>query len=192
LVSQQTVGATLGKISVEKSFMAGVIGIFLVSLFMIIYYRLPGVLAVLALGIYTLIILALFKLIPITLTLSGIAGFILSIGMAVDANVLIFERIKEELNDGNNLLSSIEKGFKHAWMSIRDSNISTIITCVILAWFGVGILKGFAITLGIGVLLSMFSAIIVTRTFLLLVVRRGLEKRLWFFGMNKKNKLEAK
>jgi preprotein translocase subunit SecD len=192
LVSQQTVGATLGKVSVEKSFMAGVIGLLLVSLFMIIYYRLPGLLAVLALGIYALIILALFKLIPITLTLSGIAGFILSIGMAVDANVLIFERIKEELNNGNSLLSSIEEGFKHAWVSIRDSNISTIITCVILAWFGVGILKGFAITLGIGVLLSMFSAIVVTRTFLLLVARRGLEKRLWFFGINKKNKLESK
>ncbi len=191
LVSQQTIGATLGKISVEKSFMAGIIGLALVCLFMIVYYRLPGILAVLALGIYALIILALFKLIPVTLTLSGIAGFILSIGMAVDANVLIFERIKEELNEGNSLIVSIEEGFKHAWLSIRDSNISTIITCVILAWFGVGILKGFAITLGIGVLVSMFSAIVVTRTFLLLIARRGLEKRLWLLGI-KKNKLESK
>ena len=186
LISQQTVGATLGKTSVEKSFLAGIIGLALVCLFMIAYYRLPGVLAVLALGIYALIILALFKLIPITLTLSGIAGFILSIGMAVDANVLIFERIKEELNNGNSLFSSIEEGFKHAWVSIRDSNISTIITCLILAWFGVGILKGFAITLGIGVLLSMFSAIVVTRTFLLLIARKGIEKHLWLFGIKKK------
>lgn len=187
LVSQQTVGATLGKTSVEKSFMAGLIGLTLVCLFMILYYRLPGVLAVLALGIYALLILALFKLIPVTLTLSGIAGFILSIGMAVDANVLIFERIKEELNEGNTLVSSIDEGFKHAWVSIRDSNISTIITCVILAWFGVGILKGFAITLGIGVLLSMFSAIFITRTFLLLIARKKIESHLWLFGIRKNN-----
>jgi preprotein translocase subunit SecD len=188
LISQQTVGASLGKTSIEKSFMAGIIGLVLVCLFMIAYYRLPGVLAVFALIIYALIVLALFKFIPVTLTLAGIAGFILSIGIAVDANVLIFERIKEELNDGNNLHSSVEEGFKHAWISIRDSNISTIITCIILAWFGVGILKGFAITLGIGVLISMFSAITITRTFLRIFARKGIEKRPWLFGVKKKNK----
>lgn len=190
LISQQTVGATLGQESVEKSFLAGIIGLVLVCLFMIAYYRLPGLLSVFALVLYALIVLALFKLIPITLTLAGIAGFILSIGMAVDANVLIFERIKEELNEGNNLYSSVEEGFKHAWISIRDSNISTIITCVILAWFGVGILQGFAITLGIGVLVSMFSAITITRTLLRIFARKGIEKRPWLFGV-KKNKKEV-
>jgi protein-export membrane protein SecD len=188
LVSQHTVGAALGKVSVEKSFLAGILGLVLVCLFMIIYYRLPGVLSVLALGIYALIILAFFKLIPVTLTLAGIAGFILSIGMAVDANVLIFERIKEELRAGKTLRASIDSGFKHAWTSIRDSNLSTIITCVILAWFGVGIIKGFAITLGIGVLISMFSAITITRTFLRLFAGRRIGKRLWLFGIGKINK----
>ena len=187
LLSQNTIGATLGKASVEKSFLAGLIGLALVSLFMIIYYRLPGVLAVLALGFYALMVLALFKLIPVTLTLAGIAGFILSVGMAVDANVLIFERVKEELRLGKTVKSAIDSGVKHAWVSIRDSNVSTIITCVILAWFGVGIIKGFAITLGLGVLVSMFSAIVVTRTLLYLVLGKRLGKKAWLLGINSLN-----
>ena len=185
LLSQNTIGATLGKSSVEKSFLAGLIGLLLVSIFMIIYYRLPGVLAVLALGFYALMVLALFKLIPVTLTLAGIAGFILSVGMAVDANVLIFERVKEELRLGKTMKSAIDSGVKHAWVSIRDSNVSTIITCVILAWFGVGIIKGFAITLGLGVLVSMFSAIVVTKTLLYLVLGKKLGKRSWLLGIKK-------
>lgn len=181
IVSQSTVGATLGQASVEKSFLAGVFGLILVSIFMIVYYRLPGVLSVVALAIYSLIVLALFKLIPVTMTLAGVAGFILSIGMAVDANVLIFERMKEELRAGKSLRASIEGGFKHAWASIRDSNVSSLITCFILAWFGTGIIKGFAITLGIGILVSMFSAITVTRTFLRLFSGRWLGDHLGLF-----------
>lgn len=166
LISQQNVGASLGKISIEKSLLAGILGLICIALFMIFYYRLPGILAVCALFIYGLIILALFKLIPVTLTLAGVAGFILSIGVAVDANVLIFERMKEEYRGGKPLALAIDDGFKYAWSAIRDSNVSTLITCVILAWFGTSIIKGFAITLGIGVLVSMFSAITITRTFL--------------------------
>ncbi len=185
LVSQHNVGATLGKVSVEKSFLAGIIGLVLVAIFMIIYYRLPGIISVIALIIYSMVILAAFKLIPVTLTLAGVAGFILSIGMAVDANILIFERTKEELRQGNSLKSAVEIGFKRAWPSIRDSNISSIITCVILAWFGTSIIKGFAVTLGIGVLISMFSAITVTRTFLRLSVTEWLEKHPSLMGNNK-------
>ncbi|MBU1119139.1 protein translocase subunit SecD [Patescibacteria group bacterium] len=181
LVSQTTIGPTLGKISIERSFIAGVIGLVLVAFFMIVYYRLPGVLAVISLAIYTMIVLALFKLIPITLTLAGIAGFILSIGMAVDANVLIFERMREELRKGKNLGGSVEEGFKHAWTSIRDSNISSLITCLILAWFGTSIIRGFAITLAIGILVSMFSAITITRTFLRILARSFLSKYLWLY-----------
>lgn len=166
LISQQTVGASLGKLSVQKSFLAGIIGLVLVVLFMISYYRFLGLIASAALGIYGLLILAIFKLWPIVLTLAGVAGFILSIGMAVDANVLIFERIKEELRSGKPLSMSIEDGFKRAWPSIRDSNVSSLITCLILIWFGTSLIKGFAITLGIGILVSMFSAITLTRNFL--------------------------
>lgn len=166
IVSQQNIGASLGKASVEKSLLAGVLGLICIALFMISYYKFPGFLATCALFIYGLVVLALFKLIPVTLTLAGIAGFILSIGMAVDANVLIFERIKEEMKAGKPRLIAIDEGFKYAWSAIRDSNVSTLITCVILAWFGTSIIKGFAITLGIGVLVSMFSAITITRTFL--------------------------
>lgn len=166
LINQQTVGATLGAQSVNESVQAGLWGIILVMLFMLLYYRLPGLTSVLSLILYSLIVLALFKIIPVTLTLSGIAGFILSIGMAVDANVLIFERIKEELRLGKTLYSSINDGFQRAWTSIRDGNVSTLITCVILLTFGTGIIKGFAVTLGVGVLISMFSAIIVTKVYL--------------------------
>ncbi len=181
LINQQTIGASLGKISLEKSLKAGLWGFLAVLLFIIIYYRLPGLIASLALVIYIILVLAVFKLIPVTLTLAGIAGFILSIGMAVDANVLIFERLKEELKSGRSLGSSIEQGFKRAWPAIRDGNISTIITALILFIFATGLVKGFALTLGIGVLMSMFSAIVITRSFLRWFVGRGIEKygRIW-------------
>ncbi len=185
LVSQTNIGASLGKVSIEKSFFAGMIGLILVALFMIVNYRFPGVLSVFALIVYALLVLALFKLIPITLTLAGIAGFILSIGMAVDANVLIFERIKEELHAKQRLATAIDEGFKHAWNSIKDSNISSLITCFILTWFGTSVIKGFAITLALGILVSMFSAIIVTRTFLRLTGTKWLEKRPWLLGVKK-------
>jgi protein-export membrane protein SecD len=185
LISQQTVEASLGKYSVDKSIIAGIVGLVLLSLFMIVYYRLQGILAVIALFVYSITVLSLFKLIPITLTLSGIAGFILSIGMAVDANVLIFERIKEELRKGKTMSIAIEEGFARAWSSIFDSNISTIITCLILAYFGTSMIEGFAITLGIGVALSMFSAIFVTKTFLRIVAMTRLRNVSWLFGVRK-------
>jgi protein-export membrane protein SecD len=182
--SQRSVGATLGEESVEKSITAGTIGLIAVLLFMVIYYRLPGVLASVALLVYALLNLSVFRLLPVTLTLPGITGFLLSTGMAVDANILIFERMKEELRRGRSLQAAIEAGFDRAWTSIRDSNISTLIICAILYWLGSGFsvlgirligapaVKGFAITLAIGVLVSMFTAVIVTRTFLRLVFNR--------------------
>ena len=174
VVESQTVGPTLGAESVRKSLLAGAIGLAVVILFMGLYYRLPGILADLALVTYTLISLMLFKIIPIFLTLPGIAGFILSIGMAVDANVLIFERLKEELRSGRTLRQAIDLGWSRAWPSIRDSNSSTLITCVILYifgnTFGASMVKGFSINLALGVLLSLFTAIIVTRTYLHLVL----------------------
>lgn len=170
VIEQQNVGPTLGAESVKDSVTAGLIGLILVALFMILYYRLWGVLAVCALMIYTLISIALFKLIPITLSLSGIAGFILSIGMAVDANILIFERMKEEKRFGKPISSCIDDGFKRAWLSIRDSNFSSLITCAILYFFTTGMVKGFALTLAVGILVSMFTAITVTRTFLKLAL----------------------
>ncbi len=182
LVSQQKVGASLGKISIEKSFLAGLIGFLFVAFFMILYYRLPGILAVIALGLYGMIMLALFKLIPVVMTLSGIAGFIFSIGIAVDANVLIFERIKEEVRNGKPLGSAIDEGFSRAWSSIRDSNVSSLITAFVLIWLGTGLIKGFAITLSIGILVSMFSAISVTRVFLKVVVQSTKKSR-WLWGM---------
>jgi len=178
LVEQRTIGPTLGSESVQKSLMAGLIGLLLVALFMIIYYRVPGLLAILALIIYTLVVLALFKIIPVTLTLAGIAGFILSVGMAVDANILIFERTKEELATGKTIGLSIDEGFKRAWPSIRDSNFSSLITCLILYYGTTGLVRGFAVTLAIGILVSMFTAIIVTRTFLRVAIGTFLEKRL--------------
>lgn len=166
LISQQNVGPTLGRISVARSLVAGIIGFAAVALFMLVYYRLPGLFAVFALLIYTAISLTLFKIFNITLSLAGIAGFILSIGMAIDANILIFERTKEELRGGADVDTAIETGFKRAWSSIRDSNISSLITTVILGFFGTSIIRGFAITLSVGILVSMFTAITVTRTFL--------------------------
>jgi preprotein translocase subunit SecD len=174
VVTSQTVGPTLGQDSLRKSLLAGIIGLSVVILFMGLYYRLPGVVADLALLVYAITTFALFKLIPVTLTLPGIAGFVLSVGMAVDANVLIFERLKEELRAGRTLKQAIDLGWGRAWPSIRDSNLSTLITCLILFWFGstfgASIVKGFALTLSIGVAISMFTAIIVTRTFLHLVL----------------------
>jgi preprotein translocase subunit SecD len=170
VVEQRTVGPTLGQDSIQKSIMAGAIGLIVVLLFMLTYYRLPGFLADLALLLYAGLSFAAFKLIPVTLTLPGVAGFLLSIGMAVDANILIFERMKEELRSGRSLGGAIEVGFSRAWTSIRDSNLSTLITCVILFWFGsnfgASMVKGFAVTLFIGVIISMFTAITVTRTLL--------------------------
>ena len=166
LVSQQSIGASLGEHSFNMSIKAGIIGLALVIAFMLVYYHVFGFFASLSLLIYTALSLAIFKLIPVTLTLSGIAGFILSIGMAVDANILIFERSKEERKRGLDKFHAIEEGFKRAWPSIRDSNISTIITCLVLYNFTTSIVKGFALTLLIGVVISMFTAITVTRSFL--------------------------
>lgn len=170
VITSETVGPTLGQDSLRKSLIAGLIGMSVVILFMGLYYRLPGIVADLALLCYALITYALFRLIPVTLTLPGIAGFVLSVGVAVDANVLIFERIREELHGGRTLRQAIDLGWNRAWPSIRDSNFSTLITCGILFWFGntfgASIVKGFALTLAIGVGVSMFTAIVVTRTFL--------------------------
>jgi preprotein translocase subunit SecD len=174
VITSETVGPTLGQDSLNKSLIAGVIGMAVVILFMGLYYRLPGLVADLALLCYAIITFAIFRLLPVTLTLPGIAGFILSLGVAVDANVLIFERLKEELRSGKSLRNSIDLGWKNAWPSIRDSNFSTLITCAILFWFGntfgASIVKGFSLTLAIGVMVSMFTAIVVTRTFLHLIL----------------------
>lgn len=182
LVSTQTVSGTLGGAAVRDGMVAGVIGFALVTLFMVLWYRLPGFLAVLALSVYVIISLALFKLIPVTLTAAGIAAFILSIGMAVDANVLIFARMKEELQKGKPIDEAIQDGFARAWLSIRDSNITSIITAVILFWFGTSIIKGFALVFGLGVLVSMFSAITVSRTLLLAIGARGGKVNTFLFG----------
>lgn len=166
----RTVGATLGKDSITSSIYAGVGGLFLVLVFMVVYYRLPGLIADLALVIYSLLTWASFALLGVTLTLPGIAGFILSIGMAVDANVLIFERTREELRAGKSLYRSVESGFYRAFSSILDSNVTTWIACAALFWLGSGLVKGFALTLGLGVALSMFTAITCSRTFMFLAI----------------------
>lgn len=226
LISQQNVGATLGKESVQKSVAAGLIGLLLIAIFMIVYYRFPGFLATIALIIYAIVSFAVFKigisfsavamvgiffflgltvnswfgalalfsyivmiflkgLSPVTLTLAGIAGFILSIGMAVDANILIFERLKEEIRAGKEIHKAVEDGFARAWLSIRDSNVSSLITTVILYIFGTPSIKGFAVTLGIGILISMFTAITVTRTFLKVFVGNNILTHPWLFGVSK-------
>ncbi len=226
LISQQNVGATLGKESVQKSVAAGIIGIILIVLFMIMYYRFPGFLAVCALLMYGLVSFAIFKigisftavllvglffflgltvsawwgilalvsyialmfaggLSPVTLTLAGIAGFILSIGMAVDANILIFERVKEEIRSGKDIHKAVYDGFARAWPSIRDSNISSLITTIILYMFGTPSIKGFAVTLGVGILISMFTAISVTRTLLTLFLGNNILTHPWLFGVSK-------
>lgn len=174
VVESRVIGPTLGQDSLQKSLVAGLIGFAIVILFMGIYYRLPGIVAIFAILTYALITLALFKLIPVTLTLPGIAGFLLSTGSALDANILIFERLKEELRAGRTFLQAIDLAFRRAWPSIRDSNIATLITCAILFWFGSSfgatIVKGFAFTLAVGVFVSLFCAVVVTRTFLNLVI----------------------
>jgi protein-export membrane protein SecD len=181
LIAQQSVGASLGEESLRRSLQAGIFGFLAVALFMIAWYRLPGLVAVGALLLYAGLVLALFKLIPVTITVAGIAGFILSVGMAVDANVLIFERMREELRRGKNLEEAIREGFGRAWTSIRDSNASSLITAAILYWLGSSIVKGFALTLSIGVLVSMLSAISITRTLLLALMGRGLARRTFLF-----------
>lgn len=186
LISQKTVGASLGHQSITESLDAGILGVILVMIFMILVYRLAGALAAVSLFIYGILVLALFKLFFVTLTLAGMAGFILSIGMAVDANVLIFERIKEELRKNKPLNLAIEEGFRRAWPSIRDGNFSTLITCLILFFFTTSVVKGFAITLMLGILVSMFSAIVITKNLLMLVSGNWLQKRTWFFGVKKK------
>lgn len=166
LSGQYTISATLGENALQVSLFAGIIGLIILALFMIIYYRLLGLLAIIALCIYSIIIIFILKTTPMVMTLAGIAGIILSIGMAVDANILIFERTKEELNDGKNFTASIQAGFERAWSSIRDSNVSSLITCVILWFFGNSMIRGFATMLALGILVSMFTAINVTRKFI--------------------------
>lgn len=226
LISQQTVGATLGRESVHSSLIAGFIGLLLIALFMIMYYRFPGLLAVLALMVYVLVSIAILQIgisftalilvglffflgltvsgyfgflafvsyillmflggvQPVTLTLAGIAGLILSVGMAVDANILIFERIKEEIRAGKETQRAIADGFDRAWLSIRDSNISSLITTLILYMFGTPSIRGFAVTLGVGILISMFTAISVTRTFLRLFITNKLLTHPWLFGVTR-------
>ena len=166
LLSTETVGASLGAEAITAGIRAALIGFIIVALFLLAWYRLPGLIAVLALGMYVIITLTLYKLIPVTITAAGIAGFIISIGMAVDANILIFERFREERNQGKATKDAMTAGFARAWLSIRDANIATLITAVILFWFGTSLIKGFALTLGLGVLVSMLSAILITRVFL--------------------------
>ncbi len=181
LISQQTIGASLGSESLQKSLRAGVFGLLFVALFMIVFYRLPGVVSILALLVYTLLVLSLYKIIPVTLTLAGIAGFILSLGMAVDANILIFARMKEELAAGKSLNASVHEGFSRAWLSIRDSHVTTLLSAVVLYMFTTSIVKGFALTLGIGAIISLITATFVTRTILLTFVGPWSEKRKWLF-----------
>ena len=176
IISQQKVDATLGADSLSKSFKAGAAGLLLVMLFLVVYYRLPGFLAFAALLVYTVVNLAIFKTLGVTLTLSGIAGFILSIGMAVDSNVLVFERLKEELLSGRMLKSAVEESFLRSWPSIRDGHVTTLIGAVVLMWFGSGFVQGFAVVLIIGVLTSLFSAVTVTRTFMRIVTQLSKEK----------------
>ena len=194
VIEQQTVDATLGDQAVLHSVQAGLIAMLLIMAFMILYYRLPGLLASMALVIYTAVVLAIFKIGlpgsgPVTLTLAGIAAFVLSVGMAVDANILIFERSKEELRNGRSLIPAVNAGFDRAWTSIRDSNVSTLITTAILYWMGNAfastLIKGFALTLAIGVIVSLFSAITVTRSFLRLALATPLARRLWLWTDDK-------
>lgn len=181
LISQQTIGSSLGAQSLRDSLHAGVWGLVLVALFMIIFYRLPGVTAVLALGVYTLIVLSIYKFLPVTMSLAGIAGFILSLGMAVDANILIFARIKEELIAGKPLPVATNEGFRRAWLSIRDSHATTLIGAAILFLFTTSVVKGFALTLGVGVLASLFTSTVVTRAILTVFTGPWGQKRLWLF-----------
>ena len=182
-LSSETISATLGAQFLNQTVLAGLLGISLVLAFMLIYYRLPGAVAGFALIYYTLVMFAIFRLIPVTLTLAGIAGFVLSVGMAVDANILIFERMKEELRLGKSLPAAVEAGFNRAWNSILDSNVSSLITATILYALGSSVIRGFALVLIIGVLVSMFSAIVVTRTILRWVVRQEWARKPSLYGL---------
>ncbi|HEX9722421.1 MAG TPA: protein translocase subunit SecD [Candidatus Paceibacterota bacterium] len=179
LLSQQQVGPTLGNVSLRQSLNAAAIGLAVVVVFMIAFYRLPGLLASLALVAYGVFLLFLFKVLGFTFTLAGIAGFILSLGMAVDANILIFSRMREELKEGKSFGAAVEEGFRRAWPSIRDGNITTLMVALILFWFGSSFVQGFALALSIGILLSMFSAIVITKNFLRLFAHTPLEKARW-------------
>ncbi len=173
LISTQTVGATLGDNVLHAGILAGLYGLMIIGLFLILWYRLPGFIAVISLATYTIIMLALFKLIPVTITAAGIAGFILSMGIAVDANILIFERMKEEIKAGRTLSDAVKEGFSRAWNSIRDGNLSGIIASVILFWLGTSLVKGFALTLGLGIVISMLTAVVISRTYLLSVTPKS-------------------
>ncbi|MBD3880212.1 protein translocase subunit SecD [Phormidium tenue FACHB-886] len=191
IVENRTVGATLGQDSIQSSIYAGILGLVLVLIFMVVYYRLPGAIADISLILYALFTLAIFNVLGVTLTLPGIAGFILSIGMAVDANVLIFERTREELQAGKTLYRSVESGFYRAFSSILDSNVTTLISCGALFWLGTGLVKGFALTLALGIVVSMFTALTCSRTLLLLTLSfPGLRKPSWF-SPNVPSKLPA-
>ena len=190
-ISNTTISATLGAQFATQSLLAGIVGILLVMGFMVIYYRMPGVIASFALIYYSLVVLALFRLIPVTLTLAGIAGFVLSIGMAVDANILIFERMKEEMRVGKSLPAAVEAGFGRAWNSILDSNVSSLITATILYLFGSSTIRGFALVLMLGVLVSMFSAIVVTRSILRAVVARPWSRKAVLYGISEKEFVAA-
>ncbi len=185
IVNQQTVGASLGQESLQASLKAGLYGVIFIIVFMILYYRLPGLFSVFSLLAYGFMVLALFKLFSVTLTLSGIAGFVLSIGMAVDANVLIFERLKEELRKGKPGSLALRDAFDRAWPSIRDGNLSTILTCLVLYLFTTSMIKGFAVTLTIGILVSMFSAIYITKNFMQLFITEKMYAKTWLFGRRK-------
>ena len=182
--SSQEIPASLGQTFLDKTLFAGAIGIGLVLLFMLVYYRLPGLIASVALVYYGLAVYAVFRIIPVTLTLAGIAGFVLSVGMAVDANILIFERTKEELRAGKTLATAVEAGFSRAWNSIFDSNVSSLITAFILFFFGSSTIKGFALVLIVGVATSMFTAVTVSRTLLRFVVRQQMVQKAWLFGVS--------
>lgn len=181
LIAQQTVGPTLGADSLSRSLKAGLAGFILVALFMLALYRLPGLVSVVALGLYAALLAALFKLIPVTLTLAGIAGFILSLGIALDANVLIFERLKEEWRSGKGLLEAMEEAFRRAWPSIRDGHVTVLISAAVLYGFSSSGIRGFALTLAIGTLLSLFTAIVSTRTLLRFLGNTRLRKYPWWF-----------
>jgi preprotein translocase subunit SecD len=183
-IADSSIPATLGASFLNQTLLAGAIGILLVLAFMLIYYRLPGAVACLALGYYAVAVLAIFRIVPVTLTLAGVAGFVLSVGMAVDANILIFERTKEELRAGKTLIAATEAGFNRAWNSILDSNVSSLITASILYFGGSSTIKGFALVLIIGVATSMFTAVTVSRSLMRFVVKQKFAERAWLFGVS--------
>jgi preprotein translocase subunit SecD len=184
LESQQTIGPTLGLASLDMSVKAGLLGFVLIAVFMVAYYRLPGLFATFALAIYAGLNLVLYKVFGVTITLAGIAGLVLSMGIAVDANVLVYERLKEELRAGRDLPSALEEAYRRAWPSIRDGNFTTLIATIVLYFMSTGFIRGFALTLTIGVLLSMFTALTVTRGMLRLVARsKAFRKKIFFLGL---------